>query len=466
MNYEKYIIKKDKLDLLSSLKALDKKIINKKLREYDLANINELKEYIIEEFEMCLDMSKDDELTIMYFMRLLEHENTEWMSAYQEDIEELLVFVYKNENHYSYYIPTEIKEIIVNMLKEMSTDEQINLQNAANTPIIKDLKEILKTLTIKDLRHIGDLFLVNRLSNKPKKELISIIYDTLTNETKLFEVIERFIDKEFNLLKKLMDNKGTIQDNNISMYEYHFLYITGMVFLFKRENKFYVSMTDDVYNILKKMNIYKLDKIIEDNTKVYNLVKAMTELYGVVSYSELFYCYSLYYGNGEDMDIPENALYFCDRIDNIEIIHTQHNLYYVNSILRNEKLESLLDDIVERKEIVKRREIKLEELLKYLDQNYYEDNDSKYKFKKYLKQNNVSDETIEEIILTISKMYRLGHSFIGGAIGMLQEYGLEITDDNLEEILNYLNNIYNNTRIWSNNGWTPIEMRKNFEENN
>ena len=32
-----------------------------------------------------------------------------------------------------------------------------------------------------------------------------------------------------------------------------------------------------------------------------------------------------------------------------------------------------------------------------LDNNYYEDNESKRKFKKYLKQNNVSDKIIEEI---------------------------------------------------------------------
>lgn len=36
MKYEKYLIKKEKLDLLSSLKLLDKKIINKKLKEYEL----------------------------------------------------------------------------------------------------------------------------------------------------------------------------------------------------------------------------------------------------------------------------------------------------------------------------------------------------------------------------------------------------------------------------------------------
>ena len=29
--------------------------------------------------------------------------------------------------------------------------------------------------------------------------------------------------------------------------------------------------------------------------------------------------------------------------------------------------------------------------------------------------------------------------------------------------INILNDIYNNTRVWSNNGWTPIEMKKNYK---
>lgn len=462
MKYEKYLIKKENLDLLSSLRLLDKKIVNEKLREYGLKNINELKDYIIEEFETCLDMSKDDKFTQIYFLRLLEHENSELMSAYEQDIEDLFIFIYDNGNHYSYYIPTEIKTIIKNMLKEMSSEEQFNLQNAANTPIVKNLRELLDALVVKDLKHIGELFLINRLSNKTKKELVNIIYNALTSEDKLSEVIERFIDKEFNLLKELLANKGTIQNNKISIEQYHFLYMLGIVFLFRRDNKFYISIPDGVYNTIKKIDLKKFEKIIDENTKVYNLIKAMIELYGVVSYGEIEYYYSLYYGNGEDLDIPNNALYFCERCDNIVQIHTDHNLYFVNSILDNEKLEPILDDIVNRQIEIKRKSIKIDELLKYLDSNYYEDNDSKRVFKKYLRKNGISDEEIEEIILNISRMYRLGNTFIGATFGMLEDYGIEVTEDNMQEILNYLTDIYNNTRIWNNNGWTPIEMRKEY----
>ena len=112
MDYEKYLVKKDRLDLLSSLKALDKKIVKKMMKEKGTDTLKELKEYIIDFFDSCLSMSKDDIFTKMYFQKLLNNENSMIMSAYKSDIEALWVFVYENNGHYSYYIPNEIKKII------------------------------------------------------------------------------------------------------------------------------------------------------------------------------------------------------------------------------------------------------------------------------------------------------------------------------------------------------------------
>lgn len=43
MNYNKYLIKKEKTDLLSSLKQVNKKLIKEELESKDLDNIRELK---------------------------------------------------------------------------------------------------------------------------------------------------------------------------------------------------------------------------------------------------------------------------------------------------------------------------------------------------------------------------------------------------------------------------------------
>ena len=110
---EKYLIKKDdKTDMLSSLEKVDKKIIDKKLKEYDIKTIKELAKYIIEEFKETLEMTKDDMLTQMFFSKLVNNENSMIFSAYESDVEDLFVFVYDKGSYYTYYISDEIRKII------------------------------------------------------------------------------------------------------------------------------------------------------------------------------------------------------------------------------------------------------------------------------------------------------------------------------------------------------------------
>ncbi len=463
MKYEKYLIKKGKLDLLSSLKALDKKVLDEKMEEYGVNDIFELKDFILDYFEFCLNESKNDNLTKMYFGKLINNENYDLSQVNEDDIESLIVFIYETDNHFSYYIPSEIKQIINKLLGSFNFEEQFNLEYAANTPVIKDLKALLDTLTISDLKNIGDLLLVNRLSNKPKKEIVKIIYSALTDKNKLVDLIERLIDKEFNLLKRIMKNKGTIQDNKVGVEEYHFLYMTGLVFIFKRENKFYISISNDIYKVIEKIDLKPIQKIVDENTKVYNLLSAMIELYGVVSYGDLYNFYNLYYGKGEELDVPDNALYFCDRVDNIDTFYIENNIFFAHKILKNKNLEPILENIVSRQKSIKKKPIELKELLKYSDSNYYEQTESKNEFKKYLKKKNIPVKDIEEILKIISDLFRLGNHYIMASIEMLQDYGIEVEEENLQEIVSYLINIYNNSRVWTNNGWTPVEMRKEYK---
>ena len=81
---EKYLIKKEKTDMLSSLKKVNK----------------------------ILSSTKDDIFTQMFFQRLVNNENSMVFSAYEQDVECFNVFAYENGKYYSYYIPDEIKEII------------------------------------------------------------------------------------------------------------------------------------------------------------------------------------------------------------------------------------------------------------------------------------------------------------------------------------------------------------------
>ena len=114
---KKYEIKTDKTDMLSSLKALPKDILKEALEENDANNIEELSKILIEEFESILKTCTNDFATILFFKGLLKNENTSTFSAYEIDIENFNVFVYKKDNYYAYYIPDELKSIIKKLLK-------------------------------------------------------------------------------------------------------------------------------------------------------------------------------------------------------------------------------------------------------------------------------------------------------------------------------------------------------------
>ena len=51
-------------------------------------------------------------LTFNVAIEELENENSIFLSAYQSDIESLMVFVYENGDYYSYYVPSEIKKLL------------------------------------------------------------------------------------------------------------------------------------------------------------------------------------------------------------------------------------------------------------------------------------------------------------------------------------------------------------------
>ena len=51
-------------------------------------------------------------------------------------------------------------------------------------------------------------------------------------------------------------------------------------------------------------------------------------------------------------------------------------------------------------------------------------------------------------------------------IEMLINNGIDIKEDELQMVLGYLLSIYNNTRLWINHGWTPIELRDEMVNEN
>ena len=97
----------------------------------------------------------------------------------------------------------------------MNSIEKNNLNNAANTVIVRDLKGLLNCLSVKDLRYTLRMITDDKLNRVPKKELVIKLYDAITTEMGLRNIISKLLDNEFKLLKRIVVNDGVLQDNMV-----------------------------------------------------------------------------------------------------------------------------------------------------------------------------------------------------------------------------------------------------------
>lgn len=345
----------------------------------------------------------------------------------------------------------------------MNSIEKNNLNNAANTVIVRDLKGLLNCLSVKDLRYTLGMITDDKLNRVPKKELVIKLYDTITTEKGLWNIISKLLDNEFRLLKRIVVNDGVLQDNMVPMEDYHILYILGIVFLFRRGNKFYISMPTDVYEVMKNINMDDFIDEVKENTKIYEMYLAMIRLYGVITIDDLVNAYNFYYGEVDKNRVT--MLLSWERLDSFGTL-IDGKMYYVANILHDEDFWDIRDEIIERQKEIPCKRLSLEELLKYSDFDYFDENIIPDEFIRYLKGKNVSDAKVDSLFFSICNHYKLGHEYVATTFEMFINNGIDIKEDELQMVLDYLISIYNNTRLWSNHGWTPIELRDEMVNEN
>ena len=340
--------------------------------------------------------------------------------------------------------------------EKMNSVEKINLNNAADTPIVRDLKGLLNCFTASDLRYALEMIKGKKFGKISKKKLVMMLYEMLTNVNELNFLISQLVDNELKLLQRIVLNNGVLQDNGVSIEDYHILYMFGIVFLFRRGNKFYISMPTDVYEVMKDINIDDFIGDVKENTKIYEMYLAMIRLYGVITIDDLINAYNFYYGEVDRSRVT--MLLSWHRIDRHMVI-IDNGRYYVTNILEDDEFGDVRDKIIERQKEIPCKRLSLEELLKYSDFDYFDDNIVPDDFRKYLKKKNVSDKKVDSLLFSICNHYKLGHEYVATTFEMLINNGIDIKEDELQMVLDYLISIYNNTRLWTNHGWTPIELR-------
>ena len=109
-----------------------------------------------------------------------------------------------------------------------------------------------------------------------------------------------------------------------------------------------------------------------------------------------------------------------------------------------------------------------EELLKYKDGTYFEVNKEYHALKSYLSENFFDGDDYKAEIITenIQGICQFGFS-INSIMASLSDRNIEFkSEEQVNEVLQLIMDLANNTRIWENNGHTPQEIFEKYEKPN
>ena len=453
MEYKDFLIKKDKLDLSSSIESLDKKVIIEAKKTFKVKTTKELKSIVIKNFKYRLKHDKFN-LFKIHLLKLVNHENFDWYYIYGSDIYTLIVFIYQCDETYYYYIPTEIKEIILENCNLYSSDEEYNLDNAPTYRKSNQLSEIIKNYKMQELRNLAFNLSVENHTKISKKDLTEITYNILTNENKIAKVIENLKTNQLDLLKRLMSSKGIIQDNEILVNDYNILCDLNIAFNYVKENKFYIFIADEVYKTINKIDLTKFDETAKVNTKIYDLILPLTDPYGVISWDDLNYFYTLYYGECKFLKERISSLFQKENYI-IGLINFDNNLYFINSVFDLHLDKAIIKRIIKNKNNVNRKEFSLNTLL---SQSYNKGHVSFGLFKRYLEEcalDFYSDNEFPKVINMLKKGKR-----IDDIISNLEINDFVLNKKEEKDVRKLLTLMKNKTIIFENYGWTLEELNE------
>lgn len=180
-------------------------------------------------------------------------------------------------------------------------------------------------------------------------------------------------------------------------------------------------------------------------------VVACCNLYGMVEVKQVEHIFKIH--NGTEFDLNQLGK---RSLENHFVIKWKDVFY-------NDALE-VEEDYKNHYQVVKKKpyyEPEKDELLKYLDDEYFECNDQYRDFEKYIgmlvedKQavSNIVYDTHLGFIDDTDLQFTINH------IQALGDFEFESQQD-IIQLMDHLMKLQNNTRMWLNNGFTPLELRK------
>lgn len=343
------------------------------------------------------------------------------------------------------------------------SDLELNIYRAIKAPIHTKLDEILKLLKKDDLLSFAEDFGIVGRSKMKKDKLVSELYRRFLNYEYLEAALLAATKEELSLFRMLLEVPYS-EKGEATYGKLRYLTAMGIVFLFRQDNTIYMVVPEEIkelYQLIDQKSFNQRHKRIDE---VHQYILAMTNLYGAFSSNLPFEVYNQQ--NDKKMSFQE----YTDITFRLEIRQQYFYIYHGHIISEYYELpemeEELKDMLVARKGkpfyIPKKNE-----LLKYADNLYdFEVPEflalKNFVYTKLKLEGNKAENLLDDIRISCS----MGESIKSIMDEVNRQEVVFEGMDQVNEFLQLVTELSNNTRLWVNGGHTPSEIFEKYEKPN
>lgn len=338
-------------------------------------------------------------------------------------------------------------DAIVTVIREQ------NIEDAVKMEPVHSLTDILALRKITHLRKIARIFQVKYYSKKDRKTLTDDLVASMRQPELLAEVLDILPDQEWIFFLKAVHESG-ITVEYLSPEDYIAQQNIGLIQSFFHQDQLHLVVPDEIKAAFKvlEQNDYSEDR----NYKMLmsNLCIAAINLYGVISQYDFLDLFNRYSKRQATLDELFNNL----------IVRVQQDVgfcfwddYIVHDSFEDDDFE-LVNDLINDRAGKPKYEPAFDELLQYVDWNYYEQTPQIKAldnfFSKYMDNQAQRLMLMDEIHDLAASEARLQEYF-----DLIDSVGVEFKGEaEPMKLANLLVDVQNNTRLWRNHGHTPNEL--------
>ncbi|MBD8501064.1 YecA family protein [Paenibacillus arenosi] len=293
-------------------------------------------------------------------------------------------------------------------------------------------------------------------SKMKKPELISALVKVISDPNVLQETMLLLEKEEYDFYQDVMRAKTGILCE-IMPFKLRFLIDRGIVnCIWHDDTQYEYFIPLETKEAVKKLDWHHLFKSREDQQEILKYIKSAVNLYGACKPELVVQLYNAHHMN----QITEQKLCEVDSFCSQRLQSFYwHDDYFVSDYFEDATMHEL-DDLLARSKGKPYYMPEKEIFVQYAASDYYEITPQLLKLKRFiqkeLRQNEENaDYIIDDIQLVCSMELPMQQ-----AIDEITSRGIDFKNyDQVQKVASLVIDVYNHTRIWSNCGYTPVELR-------